>query len=100
MCSELCSRQFHGRRGSRGLLQHGLLGYGMLLPRRRPEMRRLGSPDGRAVCLLVFKYPLSSGMMAWHTGSFSVSQNSRSITVITRPGFSGVPRWSVLRGSV
>lgn len=31
-----------------------------------------------------------------HTGSSSVSQNSRSITVTTRPGESGVPRWSVL----
>jgi hypothetical protein len=30
------------------------------------------------------------------TGSSNVSQKILSITVTTRPGFSGVPRWSVL----
>jgi hypothetical protein len=30
------------------------------------------------------------------TGSSNVSQNVLSITVTTRPGVSGVPRWSVL----
>lgn len=93
-CSAQYTRQSRGHRGSHGLLGRARLGCDMLLP-----IQPRGLPDGRADCVNA-RLCIYTCTGYDHTGSSKVSQNSRSITVTTRPGFSGVPRWSVLFQSV
>lgn len=99
-CSALYNHRFPWRLNSREPLLHGKRGCDM----RHPKLLTCSTIRDLFAIFLHSDFHMSKqatqliGLdVFWVlTGSSSVSQKDLSITVTTRPGFSGVPRWSVL----